>query len=108
MLRFLCILFVLGSVTSALADPASEMKDAVNRVRAAAGLPSVELDPALSAGCSNHTEYLRLNEGNPAIAGLRAHQEQSDLPGASVEGAACGKASDLAFEQPDVASPVSR
>src|SRR4051812_7732347 len=70
MLRFLCILFVLGSVTSALADPASEMKDAVNRVRAAAGLPSVELDPALSAGCSNHTEYLRLNEGNPAIAGL--------------------------------------
>lgn len=108
MTRALCLLFALASTTSALADPATDVKDAVNRIRAVAGLHDVEVDPALGAGCMKHTEYLRLNEGSSAIAGLRAHHEQSDLPGASPEGAACGEAADLAFDQPDVASAVSR
>lgn len=100
-------MIVLGSAASALADPAGDVRDAVNRIRANAGLRSVELDPSLTEGCMKHTEYLRLNEGNPAIAGLRAHDEQPDLPGASDAGADCGKASDLAFEQTDVADAVS-
>jgi hypothetical protein len=105
--RFLWTVFVLGSATAALADPATDAKDAVNRVRAAAGLRSVELDPALSAGCDKHTEYLVLNAGNhEALDGLRSHHEHPDLPGASPEGAACGEAADLAFEQAHVASPV--
>jgi hypothetical protein len=100
--RILCALFVLGSAASAVADPANDAKNTLNRVRAAAGLGSVELDPALSAGCMKHTEYLRLNQGTEAFARLGAHDEQPDMPGASSEGAACAKAADIAFGQDHV------
>ncbi|MGE5182537.1 MAG: CAP domain-containing protein [Acidobacteriota bacterium] len=75
----------------AFADPAAE----VNRYRAAAGLPEVKVDARLSAGCAKHADYLRRNFGSPAIAGLAAHREQAELPGATRDGADCGKNADL-------------
>src|SRR5689334_13964482 len=48
-------------VASVHADPESieqRVKRQVDRYRAAAGLPEVELDPALGKGCMEHAEYL--------------------------------------------------
>jgi hypothetical protein len=67
----------------------------VSSFRAAAGLPAVTADDKLSAGCAKHAEYLRLNHGSAATAGLGAHKEHSDLPGASKDGADCGKNADI-------------
>ncbi len=78
------------------------VKQLVDRYRAAVGLPPVKLDAKLSQGCMQHAEYMRLNKGSDAIAGLNAHQERPRLPGASAEGAACGKAADLFFDVSDL------
>lgn len=50
MSRLVTLVLALTS-TTALADPAEDAVAAVNRVRAAAGLRAVSLDPELSAGC---------------------------------------------------------
>jgi hypothetical protein len=92
--------------SAALADPAAQAKQVVDRYRAAAGLGEVTVAAELSAGCMKHAEYLRLNQGKAAIAGLAAHQEHPDLPGATPEGAACGKAADLFVGVSDVTSAI--
>ena len=94
-------LVVLGIASPAFADPTAR----VNEFRAAAGLPAVAVDATLSAGCAKHAEYLRLNRGSQATAGLGAHKEQINLPGATPEGADCGKNADIfqGVENVDVA-----
>ena len=82
---------VLLVASPAFADPAAS----VNKYRAAAGLAAVSVDAKLSAGCAKHADYLKKNFGSDAIAGLAAHKEQMDLPGASTAGADCGKNADL-------------
>ncbi|MCE9572357.1 MAG: CAP domain-containing protein [Deltaproteobacteria bacterium] len=67
----------------------------VNAYRAAAGLPPVKLDAKLSKGCMEHAAYMRANRGTDAMAGLNAHTQRPNLPGATPAGAACGKAADL-------------
>jgi hypothetical protein len=67
----------------------------VDRYRAAVGLPPVVLDAKLSKGCREHAEYMRLNRDSDAMVGLNAHTQRPDLPGATPDGAACGKAADL-------------
>ena len=67
----------------------------VNAFRAHAGLKPVTLDAALSRGCLAHARYLVLNEGQPALQGLGAHDEDPKLPGFSEEGRVAGKASDI-------------
>jgi hypothetical protein len=42
-----------------------------------------------------HAEYMRRNRDTDAMVGLNAHQQRSNLPGATPAGAACGKAADL-------------
>jgi hypothetical protein len=76
-------------------DPAERVKLLVDRYRAAAGLPPVTLDPALSKGCMEHAEYMRLNKDGDAMQGLNAHTQRPELPGATKAGAACAKAADL-------------
>ncbi len=68
----------------------------VNTYRAQAGLKLVELDDKLSRGCLAHARYLVINEGHPALEGLKAHDEDKSLPGFSEDGRAAGKASDIA------------
>jgi uncharacterized protein YkwD len=68
----------------------------VNEYRAAAGLKPVALDEKLSGPCLAHARYLVINEGDPALQGLSAHDEDLKLPGASKEGAIAGKASVIA------------
>ncbi len=84
------------------------VKQLVDRYRAAAGLPAVTLDATLSKGCMEHAQYMRLNEGSDAIVGLNAHHQRPNLPGASVEGAACGEAADLFFGVSDLEVAVDR
>lgn len=74
----------------------------VDRYRAAVGLPAVTLDAKLSKGCMEHAEYMRLNKDSSAMAGLNAHHQRPNLPGASVAGAACGAAADLFFSVSDL------
>ena len=69
----------------------------VNGFRAHAGLKPVTLDETLSRGCVAHARYLSLNEGHPALQGLKAHDEDMSLAGASKEGQTAGKASDIAI-----------
>lgn len=67
----------------------------VNSYRAAAGVPPVTLDATLTKGCHEHAEYLRLNWGKAELYSTRAHTQVPTLPGATPDGAACGKAADL-------------
>src|SRR5688572_15475980 len=76
------------------ASPEVRVKNLVDRYRAAVGLPGVILDPVLSKGCMEHAEYMRLNKDGDAMRGLNAHHQRPNLPGASPEGAKCGKAAD--------------
>ncbi|MBI1832591.1 MAG: DUF4339 domain-containing protein [Planctomycetes bacterium] len=69
----------------------------VNVYRAQAGLKPVTLDEKLSRGCLGHARYLVINDGHPALEGLKAHDEDKSLPGFSEEGRAAGKASDIAI-----------
>jgi uncharacterized protein YkwD len=78
------------------------VKRLVDRYRTAVGLPPVTLDAKLSKDCTAHAEYMRLNNGTPAMDGLNAHHERPNLPGASTDGAACGEAADLFFDVSDV------
>jgi uncharacterized protein YkwD len=78
------------------------VKRLVDRYRAAVGLPSVPLDAKLSKACMEHAEYMRLNKDSNAMVGLNAHNQRPNLPGASAEGAACGKAADLFFSVSDL------
>jgi uncharacterized protein YkwD len=78
------------------------VKRLVDRYRAAVGLPAVTLDAKLSKDCMEHAEYMRLNKDSDAMAGLNAHHQRPNLPGASAEGAACGAAADLFFSVSDL------
>lgn len=75
--------------------PEVRVKKLVDRYRAAAGLPPVALDPRLSKGCMEHAEYMRLNKDSDAMVGLNAHKQRPNLPGATPDGAECGKNADL-------------
>jgi uncharacterized protein YkwD len=59
----------------------ADMLQQVNEYRKAAGLPAVELDPALSKGCEAHAAYLVRNAGKADLAGLGVHDEKPDRPG---------------------------
>jgi uncharacterized protein YkwD len=76
-------------------SPEIRVKNLVDRYRAAVGLPSVVLDPELSKGCMEHAAYMKLNKDTDAMAGLNAHHQRPNLPGATPAGAKCGKAADL-------------
>jgi len=78
------------------------VKRLVDRYRGQVGLAGVTLDAKLSKGCMEHANYMRLNIGSEAIAGLNAHQQRPNLRGASGAGAACGKAADLSFSVSDL------
>lgn len=75
--------------------PGERVLARVNQYRRLAGLPNVELDATASAGCMAHANYMKLNRGTDAMAGLRAHKQDPSLPGASAAGAACGRDADL-------------
>lgn len=98
-------LLVLAAST-AHASPADDVLARVNRYRAIAGVPAVTLDAKASAGCMEHARYMLLNANTDAMAGLNAHQQRADLPGASPAGAACGKAADLFPNVADLATAV--
>jgi uncharacterized protein YkwD len=69
----------------------------VNVCRAQAGLKPVVLDDALSQACLKHARYLVSNEGHPALEGLKAHDEDLSLPGASAAGRDAGLKSDISI-----------
>lgn len=69
----------------------------LNRVRKAAGLYGVELDPVMSRKAELHARYLQINAGRPELDGLRAHHEVPSLPGYTADGAEAGVASVIAF-----------
>jgi hypothetical protein len=97
MVLILALLATLVGV--AVADgpprPEEQVLRQVNAYRAAAGLPPVILDAKLSRGCAEHARYMALNRDTEAMAGLNAHHQRPELPGASPAGAACGVAADL-------------
>ena len=78
------------------------VKRRVDLYREVVGLPPVTLDAKLSKGCMEHANYMRLNAGSDAMAGLNAHNQRPRLRGASAAGAACGKAADLFFGVSDL------
>lgn len=70
-------------------DPGSNLAIAFNRlndVRAQSGLAPVQLGAGVTKGADNHATYLFLNQGNPAVEGLGAHNEDPSLPGSTPEG----------------------
>ncbi len=84
------------SISQAKAEPPDEQAlRLVNHYRQLAGLTPVKLDLQLSAGCMEHANYMVQNRGSDAMAGLNAHTQRPNLPGASAAGAACARAADL-------------
>jgi len=55
--------------------------EAVNRVRASAGLAPVALDSRLSAAALSHSYYWLFNNASPAVAKLGIHRETAGTPG---------------------------
>jgi hypothetical protein len=74
--------------------------DLINDARKKAGLEEVRLSAELSLGCKNHARYLLLNRGDPRAEGLKAHEEDDSLKGATKEGARAAKASVVHFGKP--------
>jgi hypothetical protein len=94
----------LVASTAPLAGTASQVTTLVvlNRFRTANGLPPAVLDPALTAGCTAHAEYLAMNgwtgRTNP-------HSQALGPRGASPEGAAAAKRSVITLDPPEEAIP---
>ena len=94
--RSALLVLLITNAPQANAEPPDEQAlRLVNHYRQLAGLTPVKLDPQLSAGCMEHANYMVQNCGTDAMAGLSAHTQRPNLPGASAAGAACAKAADL-------------
>jgi hypothetical protein len=101
--RVALLILLITSVPQAKAEPPDQQAlRLLNHYRQLAGLTPVKLDPKISAGCLEHANYMVQNEGTDAMAGLNAHTQRSNLPGASDAGAACAKAADLFIGVSDV------
>jgi uncharacterized protein YkwD len=74
------------------ADLDTTAREALNRHRALAGVPPVELDPDLSAGCQAHAKYLLRNAAELGKPGFRIDDEDPKRPGFSEEGQKAAKA----------------
>ncbi len=106
MRQLAAIAMVLASTAAYADSPDAQVLARVNAFRKAAGLGEVKLDADLSKGCAQHAEYMRLNKGTDAMAGLNAHTQRPELPGASAAGALCGKNADLFPGVSDLAGAV--
>jgi hypothetical protein len=73
----------------------AEALEWLNEVRRVAGAPPTTLDATLSSDAAAHAAYLVLNRGKPALAGLRSHDEDMQLPGATPGGRASAAASNI-------------
>jgi hypothetical protein len=101
--RVALLILLITSVPQAKAEPPDQQAlRLLNHYRQLAGLTPVKLDPKISAGCLEHANYMVQNEGTDAMAGLNAHTQRSNLPGASDAGAACAKAADLFIGVSDI------
>ena len=107
-MRSIALPLLVLAAHAAHADDKPEQKvlARVNAYRAHAGLPPVKVDAKLSKGCTAHAEYMKANRGTSAVVGLEIHNEHQDLPGATPEGAACGKAADIYPEIADLPTAV--
>jgi uncharacterized protein YkwD len=65
----------------------------LNSHRELAGVRKLGVNPRWSEGCMAHAKYLDANWGHPATEGLKAHEEDSSLPGYSKEGERAGRRS---------------
>jgi uncharacterized protein YkwD len=87
--QFLSIAILLGSLLAPLAlvtpaaaaDETIQAFNAINTYRSWLGLPPMKRDPALDASASSHARYYQLNYGDPSLAGMGLHTEQSGKPG---------------------------
>ena len=71
-----------------------EAADALGRHRSVSGVPAVDGD--IGSGAQAHAAYLARNLGRPEVAGLRVHEHDPTLPGATAEGATAAKRSHVA------------
>lgn len=107
MMLGMVILSGCGPTLAEQAPPEVEaLYASVNAIRAQAGLPALTLDPVLSIGCMQHARYMVVNRGSPAVAGLNAHHQRPDLPGASAAGAECAVHAVLAPATADLPSAL--
>lgn len=87
-------LAVTGAPALAESMIAREAADSLGRHRVVSGLLAVDGD--LEWGAQAHASYLARNYGRPEVAGLRVHEEDMSLPGATAEGATAAKRSHVA------------
>ncbi len=70
----------------------------LNAYRTRLGVPPVEEDPGLSAGCLAHAKYLMTNYHPPfGNVGGKMHEEEQSKPGYSAAGLKAARASDVIF-----------
>lgn len=95
-----------GSAQTQAQTQVRQLRDSVNALRAAAGLPALRLDDTLTAGCTAHARYMVLNRDVPA---LDLHQHRPGRPGSSAlpEAAACAEQSVLAPRTADLPSALA-
>src|SRR5579862_2639230 len=84
--------------TPAAAGSSSDWLTVLNAYRARLGVPPVEEDPRLSAGCLAHAKYLMTNYDPPfGNVGGKMHDEEQSMPGYSASGLKAARASDVIF-----------
>lgn len=81
-----------------------EASDALARHRTASGLPFAVAEE--DGGAYAHARYLATNHGRPEVAGLRVHQEDATLPGATDAGGTAAARSHVASGAPTATGAI--
>ena len=84
--------------TPAVVGSSPDWLTVLNAYRTRLGVPPVEEDPGLSAGCLAHAKYLMTNYHPPfGNVGGKMHEEQESMPGYSATGLKAARVSDVIF-----------
>lgn len=96
--------------TPAIETPADRPKapiEQLNAYRKMLGLSPVASDATLAAAAQKHADYIEKNYGHTSLKGLGMHEEQSELPGYSTEGALSAKRAVIAVQTGPRKDPIA-
>ncbi len=91
---------VLDKDPKPAADVPTTLLNALNKHRRLACLGTVTLDEKLCKACELHARYLAQHYGKPEVTGLKAHDEDPDLAGYTVEGHKAGQSAVIMIHDP--------
>lgn len=98
--------FTTAKAAGASDEAARAAIERLNFARKSAGIGAVMLDPALSAGCQAHADYLVRNQSLRGTKGFSLVDEDAALPGYTAAGQASAKRGDVFWLAPTSATQI--